>query len=89
MAEPLFKAKYTVRPSIRLPLPSSTVAFKVLKSLLVAAIVDGSAIKLATCAVLELPVTFTVVCVCIVTPLWNDAVTVYVPTLLLVRTTGA
>jgi len=55
----------------------------------VAAIVDGSAIKLATCAVLELPVTFTVVCVCIVTPLWNDAVTVYVPTLLLVRTTGA
>ena len=33
--------------------------FKVLKSLLVAAIVDGSAIKLATCAVLGLPVTFT------------------------------
>ncbi|MGQ7114683.1 hypothetical protein ACUOFC_54205, partial [Escherichia sp. TWPC-MK] len=38
-------ASFIADPSIRLPLPSSTVAFKVLKSLLVAAIVDGSAIK--------------------------------------------
>lgn len=88
MVESFFKAKYIVRFSIRLLLLFLIVVFKVFKLVLVAAIVDGLAIKLVIWAVFELLVIFTVVCVCIVTSLWKDVVIVYVSILLLVKTIG-